>query len=129
MLIRYIFADGSVTEVEVADDIGNVILNSRREEAAADRKEHRHCYSLDAIQYEGAEYGVYDPTDELYDDSEERAARVDAAFSHLSETQKRRLRMLADGMSIHDIARTEGKNYKSVYESIEAAKKKFKKLF
>ena len=37
--------------------------------------------------------------------------------------------LLAAGLSVREIARREGKNFKSVYESIEAAKKKFLKFF
>ena len=34
MIIKYKFSTGEVTEVEVSDEIGTVILDSRREEHA-----------------------------------------------------------------------------------------------
>ena len=129
MKIKYRFADGEATEVEVSDDIGSIIIDSRRTEESANRKEHRHCYSLDGINYEGEEYGEPDFTETMFDESEERNIRVQEAFSHLSEIQKRRLILLSAGLSVREIARQEGKNFKSVYESIEAAKKKFLKIF
>lgn len=129
MKLRYEFDNGEVTEVEVSEEIGAMIIDSRREEESGNRKERRHCYSLDAIAYEGIEYGTPDFTEEMFDDREERDARVREAFSHLSGVQQRRLLMLAGGLSIREIAKREGKNYRTVHESIEAARKKFLKFF
>lgn len=129
MKVKYEFNNGDVTEVEVSDEIGAMIIDSRREEESAERKHRRHCYSMDAAVYEGLEYGTEDFTEALFDDTEERDARVRAAFSHLSEIQQKRLLLLAGGMSVREIARREGKNFRTVYDSIEAAKKKFLKFF
>lgn len=129
MKVKYEFDNGEVTEVEVSEEIGAMIIDSRREEESGNRKERRHCYSLDAIVYEGVEYGTPDFTEEMFDDREERDARVREAFSHLSDVQQRRLLMLAGGLSIREIAKREGKNYRTVHESIEAARKKFLKFF
>ena len=54
MKINYTFANGETSDVEVREEIGNLILDSRREESNQDRKERYHCYSLDAAEYEGA---------------------------------------------------------------------------
>ena len=129
MKIKYTFDNGETIEVEVSEEIGSAYMEFNRREEAANKKEHRHCYSLDAIDYEGIEYGAPDFTEELYDDREERDTRVRAAFSHLSSIQQRRIQLLADGLSIREIAKREGKNYRTVYDSIEAAKKKFLKFF
>lgn len=129
MKVKYEFNNGEVTEVEVSDEIGAVIIDSRREEESAERKHRRHCYSLDAAVYEGSEYGTEDFTEALFDDTGERSKRVRTAFSHLSEIQQKRLLLLAGGISIREIARREGKNFRTVYDSIEAAKKKFLKFF
>ena len=79
--------------------------------------------------YEGAEYSVPDFTDTLFDGSNERDALVRAAFSRLSDVQRRRLLMLASGLSLREIARREGKDIKTVRESIDGARKKFLKNF
>lgn len=129
MNIKYEFDNGEITEVEVSKEIGAVVIDSRRDEESGNRKERRHCYSLDAITYESKEYGTPDFTEKMFDGSRERNARVREAFSHLSETQKRRLLMLAGGLSIRKIAEREGKDYSTVRESIEAAKKKFLKFY
>ena len=129
MKIEYQFITGEKTEVEVDTSIGAVIIDSRREEDSADRKHRRHCMSLDAITYEGIEFGTEDFTKAMFDDTEERDAHIREAFSHLTPVQQRRMKMLANGLSIREIARCEGKDFKSVRESIEAARKKFLKHF
>ena len=49
MKIKYAFLDGTVTEVEVSDEIGAVIIDSRKAEHAQDERHRYHCYSYDAI--------------------------------------------------------------------------------
>ncbi len=126
MKIKYTFDNGEISEVEVSDEIGTFIMDSRRIEESANKKESRHCYSLDAITYEGAEFG--ENADYKYIDSDTET-RIAEALSHLSAVQKQRLLMLADGLSVREIARREDKNYRSIYDSIEAARKKFLKNF
>lgn len=129
MKIKYEFDNGEVTEVEVFEEIGAMIIDSRREEDSCNRKERRHCYSLDAITYEGIEYCTPDFTEEMFDDCEERDARVREAFSHLSGIQQHRLLMLANGASLRKIALYEGGELKTIRESVNAARNKFKKFF
>jgi DNA-binding CsgD family transcriptional regulator len=128
MKIQWKFADGTTSEVEVNEEIGNYITASRREESNLARKERYHCYSLDAIDYEGPEYatGTTPETDLIRG---EDAARINTALDKLSETQKRRLLMLADGLSVNEIARIEDVAPNAAWKSIEGAKKKFKKHF
>ena len=128
MIIKYEFQDGEVIESEVEEQIGEIIIESRRLESNADRKERYHCYSLDAVVYEGAEYGTESTPESLLTELENNQHLYET-FQRLSETQRRRLLMLASGLSIREIARRENANYKSVYESIEAGRKIFKKYF
>ena len=128
MKIIYKFVNGETAEVNVSAEIGEAITADRRAEDSLDRKERRHCLSLDAVQYEGSAFGSPDFTDALFDDTDERNARIAEAFSHLTEIQKRRIIMLGDGISEREIARLEKKDFKTVHESIEAARKKFKKF-
>ena len=128
MKIQWEFADGTTSEVEVNEEIGNYVTASRREESNLDRKERYHCYSLDAIDYEGLEYAT-DITPETELILDEDTARIDAALDKLSETQKRCLLMFADGLSANEIARKEGVAPNAAWKSIEGAKKKFKRLF
>ena len=128
MEIIYKFADGTTSKVEVTDGIGDFILDSRRREDNDDRRYRYHNYSLEAITYEGSEYGKNDeyPSE---DDSGEVANRVREAISRLNDTQRRRLLMLSQGMSLHEIAAAEGVAFNAVRESVNRAKKKFLKIF
>lgn len=128
MKINYTFANGEVSEVEVNEEIGNVILDSRRLEDNLARKERYHCYSMDAADYEGEEYADREtPESALFLQLENKS--IADAFDKLSEVQKRRLLMLAQGLSVREIARREGKDIKTIRESIEGARKKFLKFF
>lgn len=128
MKINYTFANGEVSEVEVNEEIGNVILDSRRLEDNLARKERYHCYSMDAAKYEGEEYADQEtPETALFLQLENKS--IADAFDKLSEVQKRRLLMLAQGLSFREIARREGKDIKTIRESIEGARKKFLKFF
>ena len=128
MKIRYEFANGEVTEVEVSEEVGAVIVESRREEENLARKNRYHCYSLDDVDYEGLEYA--DPkTVESYSEELEQRRCIDEALAALTPAQRRRILMLADGMSVREIARYEGSDHKSVLESINRAKKKIKTFF
>ena len=127
MKIKYEFDNGEVTEIEVDEEIGTFILESRRRESNSDRKERAHCLSLDAIDYEGSEFGAWDKHED--DDDIIRSRRVRKVFSQLSETQQRRLKLYADGKTLREIAEMEGTSFQSVDESIRAARKKFSKNF
>lgn len=128
MKINYTFANGENSEVEVNEEIGTFILDSRREEENLGRKERYHCYSMDAAGYEGQEYAdTQTPEKALADEAE--SLHIAETMSLLSEVQRRRLMMLAQGMSEREIARREGKEIKTIRESIDGARKKFKKFF
>ena len=90
MKIKYEFADGTVSEVEVEESIGAVIIEDRRLEDNLARKERYHCHSLDAVEFEGADYGT-DETPETLLAAMEEDRRVYEAFHKLSEVQQRRL--------------------------------------
>lgn len=128
MIIKYKFATGEVAEVEVSEEIGAVITASRKAEHVLEERSRCRCYSLDAIDCEGLEYGECDeyPSE---DDSAERAERVWEAFSHLTKTQRRRLRLYADGKALQEIAAMEDESIQSVSKSIEDARKKFLKFY
>ena len=128
MKIKYEFADGTVSEVEVEESLGAVIIEDRRLEDNLSRKERYHCYSLDAVQFEGIEYAD-GKTPEKQMEQEQDAERIAQALDGLSDVQKRRLLMYAEGKTLREIARMEGVDHKAVKKSIEAARKIFRKNF
>ena len=50
------------------------------------------------------------------------------AMEVLSDTQFRRLILYADGLSLREIAALEGRDFSSIAESVNAAKRKVRKL-
>jgi len=126
MKIKYTFATGETTLVEVNDEIGTIIMDSRRAEHAQDEKQRYHSYPLD-VTWETLEVSTAETPETLMLD-EFNNSKLYAAFDKLTDIQKQRLLMLANGMSVREIARREGKDHKTVLESIEAARKKIKKF-
>ena len=128
MKISYTFANGENSEVEVNEEIGTFILDSRREEDNLGRKERYHCYSLDAADYEGQDYA--DPqTPETVLEREDALRHMERIMEAMPEVQRRRLLLYAEGKSFREIARMEGVDHKAVKKSIEAARKFFRKNF
>lgn len=127
MKIKYTSVDGENTIVEVDDAIGTFIVDSRRIEENANRKERYHCYSIEGAVYEGEDYASNEDIQLDYIQREDNSDLYDA-LGKLSEPQRRRLIQVADGISMQEIARIEGVGYNSVYKSIDAARKKLKKI-
>ena len=113
MKIKYEFADGTVSEVEVEESIGAVIIESRRKEDNLARKERYHCYSMDSVQFEGDEYGT-EETPETQMERELDTERIAHALDGLSEVQRRRLLKFAEGKSMREIAREEKVQHRAV---------------
>ena len=104
MKIKYKFANGEISYVEVSDEVGAEILKSRRIEENRDRKERYHCYSLDGIDFEGDEFAEKDTPESLLLNKEEESL-INEFMETLTDVQKRRLKMRIEGMSLTDILR------------------------
>ena len=65
-------------------------------------------------------------TPQSYMEREELAAKLHKAISSLTDTQKRRIMMLANGLSINEIARIEGIAPNAAWKSIDSARSKIK---
>ena len=127
MFIEYELADGTIALVEVDEETAAFLRDNDRETQNADRRERYHApYHLDALDYEGDAYAYHETPERLCIRKEDQE-RLQRAVDLLTPTQWRRMEMLMDGMSIHQIAAEEEADYASVYESIQAAKKKIKK--
>lgn len=127
MKISYKFTTGEVTEVEVSDEIGAVIVESRRKAENLARKERYHCYSYDAIEYEGNEYADRNTPETVYD-AKILEKQLSEGLALLTETQKRRLLQFANGLSYREIARLEKTTHSKISKSVEQARKKLKRF-
>lgn len=131
-------------EVDVSPEVAFTIETSQREEHTYDEMSRRHTvYSYtDGKIYEGKDmtdhsidFYIISEEEKLEEEArqerelEERNERLYAALKRLSEVQQRRLMLLAEGKSLTEIALMEGVSVQSIHESIEGARKKFKKFF
>ena len=57
---------------EVAEEIGSVIVESRRLEDNLARKERYHCYSMDAVDFEGSGYAGKDTPESLLEQTADK---------------------------------------------------------
>lgn len=132
MIIKYTFADGTVSEVEVDEAIGSLIIEYRQDGENLSRKERYHCFSVEGFVYEGKELSIGETPEIILQkkiDHNRCEELFDAAMNSLSETQRRRLLMLINGYSMRKIARLEGVGTNSVAKSIWCARKIFRKFF
>lgn len=125
MVLSYTFLDRSTSNVEVDEQYVAFACEYDRKERNASRKHRRYCYSYDAILYEGEEYAD-ENTPQSYMEREELAAKLHKAISSLTDTQKRRIMMLVNGLSINEIARIEGIAPNAAWKSIDSARSKIK---
>ena len=128
MKINYTFNNGENLEVEVSEELGAVILESRKKEENMERNRRRRCYSLNCMDFEGEDFADERTPESIFMEQIENEHILET-LDKLSETQRRRLLMLASGMSLHDIARAEGTSFYAIHVSIEAARKKFIKNY
>lgn len=129
MKIIYQFADGTKSEVEVDEALGNYITASRRKEDNYERKMRYHCpFSIDKLLYEGLDFADQETPDTLYTNKYEES-RVAQFLATLTDVQRRRVEMLMDGMTVSDVARAEGASWTSVKETLKQVQKKYQTFF
>lgn len=132
MIIKYTFADGTVSEVEVDEATGEFITKYRQAEENLSRKERYHCFSIECCLYEGKELSTNENPKMILlrkFDNNRNSDLINAAMNSLSKTQRRRILLLTGGYSIREIARLEGVGTNSVAKSIWGARKIFRKFF
>ena len=124
MKITYRFVTGEAVEVEVSDDVGKVVLEFRKEEASNNRYQR-----LVEKRLRTDRTNSYCRNNCEGDEETDSNERVNKAFDSLTEIQQIRLEKIADGCSEREIARQEGKGQTTIRESLDGARKKFKKNF
>ena len=124
MKIRYQFVNGDVSEIEVDDTLGEVLLDLDRQEYNNNRKETRRHYSLESRIYEGEDYGSED-------ENLSRFADLESIRSAMLElTSRQRICVYAyffDRKKYTEIARELGIHESTVRESVRSALKKLEK--
>ena len=128
MKINYTFNNGENSEVEVNEEIGAVILETRRKEENMERNRRRRCYSLDDVDFEGDDFADDRTPESLFMEQLDNE-HIKETLDKLSDLHRRRLLMLAQGLTIREIAKIEGVTVRAVFDSIEKAKEAFKKIY
>lgn len=129
MKIKYEFADGTVSEVEVSTEIGSVIVESRKAEKAADERERYHReFSMDGAEYEGTDWAETAGPEEIAMGVATRS-ELRQMLKLLTPVQRRRLLAYANGLTYREIAYMEGTQIKAVQDSITQARKKLQNFF
>ena len=129
--ISYKLANGSRICVEVSTSVQELLEQSDRQIRSQRRQDRRH---LDfAVQtdddFESSLLPAHEDTADLLERME-RDSLLHEAIGKLTEVQQRRLRLYYfGGLTYSQIARLEGKNYRSVIDSINQAIKRLGKLY
>ena len=129
MKITYEFVTGEVSEVEVDERLGGMLLDLKRQQDNNDQKETRRHFSLNGMDYEGELFASAEDTEgEVV--RREDMARLYSAMEVLSPSQRELVqKVYFEERKITDIAREEGVSKQSVHERVERALKKLKKNF
>lgn len=128
MLIKYQFADGTTTEVEVSEEIGAVILDLDRQEYNVNHREtRRHC-SLEAFDLDGNLLPSKDDVETDFIESEENG-RLHDAISQLNPRQQKLINAIYfEGRKVTDLAQEEGVHWTAITHAVERALRKLEKI-
>ena len=127
MKITYEFVTGEVSEVEVDERLGGMLLDLDRQQYNNDQKETRRHVSLDGMDYEGEMFASAENT-EGEAVRREDMARLYSAMGALSPSQRELVKKVYfEERKITDIAHEEGVSKQSVHERVQRALKKLEK--
>ena len=128
MRIRYEFVNGEVSEIEVDDSLGELLVDFDRQQYNNDHRETRRHVSLDGMDYEGELFvSAKDTEGELL--RREDTARLMEAMEALSPSQRElALKVYFNGKSVTSIAAEEGVDKSAISHRLERIHKKLKKL-
>ena len=127
MKISYEFVTGEISEVEVDESLGGMLLDLDRQQYNNDQKETRRHVSLDGMDYEGELFVSAEDT-EGEAERREDMARLYSAMEALSPSQRELVKKVYfEERKITDIAREEGVSKQSVHERVQRAIKKLEK--
>ncbi len=128
--IKYEFADGTTSEIEVSEEIYALHLQLLQEEKRNHWRETRRHISLNYLSDKGIdiESNAADPLDDC--EQRDNEERIHNAIKHLSDKQQRLLRaVFVEGKTITQAAKELGLNKSSISRQLQTIYKKLKKFF
>ncbi len=127
MKITYEFVTGEISEVEVDERLGGMLLDLDRQQYNNDQKETRRHFSLNGLDYEGDLFASAEDTEREAEHREDMA-RLYSAMEALSPSQRELVKKVYfEERKITDIAHEEGVSKQSVHERVQRALKKLEK--
>lgn len=126
--VRYEFITGEVSEIEVDQDFGDLLVDFERQEYNNNHKETRRHVSLDGMDYEGDIF-VAEMDTENEVESREDISRLYCAMESLSLAQRELvLKVFFEKVRVADIARAEGVTEAAVRNRLQKIYARLKKF-
>lgn len=128
--IKYEFADGTTSEIEVSEEIYALHLQLLQEEKRNHWRETRRHISLNYLSDKGIdiESNAADPLNDC--EQRENEERIHNAIKHLSDKQRELAqKVFYDGMTLTAIAKEKGVSQPAITQQLATVIKKLKKLF
>ncbi len=128
--IKYEFADGTTSEIEVTDELYALHLELVQQEKRNHWRETRRHISLNYLSDKGIdiESNAADPLDDC--EQRDNEERIHNAIKHLSDKQRALLeKVFNQNMSLREIARQTGVTHQALSKQIAVIYKKLKKYF
>lgn len=130
MKIRYEFANGEISEVEVSEELGRTLAEMTHRAALRDRAETRRHMSLDKLLSLGAQIGDGSPSVEELTEQALDLAALRRTVDQLEPQQQALVqKVFYENRSIASIAREEGVNPATVSHRLERIYRKLNKIF
>lgn len=128
MKITYEFVTGEVSEVEVDERLGGMLLDLDRQQENNDQKETRRHFSLNGMDYEGELFASAEDTERTVEHREDMA-RLYSAMEFLSPSQRELVeKVYFEERKITDIAREEGVSEAAIRNRLKKIYSRLKKF-
>ena len=128
--IKYRFADGTTSEIEVTDEFYTQYAELVQQEKRNHWKETRRFISLDYLNENGIDFAspAADLLSVLIQQEDEK--QIHKAMAALSDKQKRLVQaVFYEGKSLREIARQSGISHQALSKQLATVYKKIKKFF
>ena len=128
MKITYEFVTGEISEVEVDESLGGMLLDLNRQQENNDQRETRRHVSLDGMDYEGELFASTEDTERAVERREDMA-RLFSAMEALSPSQRELVKKVYfEEQKITDIAREEGVSEAAIRNRLKKIYSRLKKF-
>ena len=127
MKLTYEFVTGEISEVEVDEHLGGMLLDLDRQQYNNDQKETRRHFSLDGMDYEGELFVSAEDTEKAVEHREDMA-RLYSAMEVLSPSQRELVeKVYFEERTFASIAREEGVGESAIRDRMKRIHKKLEK--